>query len=125
MKKLLFKSILFLCFVMLSGSISFAQTQTDTLADNSQIYTGKIIKVNFVDKGGREHKDSFNFFLETEDKQYFIKIAEGDVSRKDIAKYFNKEIKLRAVLILYGLWDTKDPKVESRVGEYLIIKEIL
>ncbi len=95
------------------------------MTDNSKLYTGKIIKVNFVDKAGREHKDSFNYFFESEGKQYFIKITEGNVNRDELAEHYNKVIKVRAVIILFGLWDTDDPNVQSRVGDYLIFKEIL
>ncbi len=118
------KTLIFiLCFIL--NSESYSQNQTVSVTDNSRIYLGKIIKINFVDKAGREHKDSFNYFFETEGKQYFIKIAEGDVSRDELAEHYNKEIKVRAVIILFGLWDTNDPNVQSRVGDYLILKEIL
>ena len=125
MKIYLLKTLLFITLCLITNLSSYSQTQKDTMVNNSRIYTGEIIKVNFVDKACREHKDSFNYFFETEDKQYFIKISEGNVSREELAKYYNKKIKVRAVIILFGLWDTNDPNVQSRVGDYLIFKEIL
>ncbi|RLD50124.1 MAG: hypothetical protein DRI94_09470 [Bacteroidetes bacterium] len=119
----IYKSIFFVIFYFLF-SILYAQNKTDDM-NNLKIYTGKIIKVHFVDKAGNEHKDAFNYFFETEDKQYFIKISEGDVSREEIEKFYNKKIRIKAIIILFGLWDTDDPNVQSRVGDYLILKEIL
>jgi len=104
---------------------SQSEEEAELMQDNSKIYTGKIIKVNFTDKGGNIHEDIFDYFFKTDEGEYFIKISEGDVSRDEIAKHYNKEIKVRAIIILFGLWDTDDPNVQSRVGDYLVFKEIL
>ena len=90
-----------------------------------QTYSGTIVKHNFVDKGGREHKDIFDYYLKTDKGEIFIKISEGNVSRDELAKHLNKEIKVKALLIHWGLWDTDDPNVQSRVGDYFIFKEII
>lgn len=122
--KMYYISVILIIFSLFSNEV-FSQDFTKNMKDNSKIYKGKIVKVNFVDKAGREYKDIFNYFLETKDKQYFIKTSEGEVSKDEIANHYNKEIKVRAIIILFGLWDTSDPNVQSRVGDYLIFKEIL
>ncbi len=117
--------LLFTIFSLLISNCGFHENDnTEIMNDNSKIYTGKIIKVNFVDKGGRVHKDIFSYFFETEGDKIFIKITEGKVNREEIAKYYNEEIKVRAIKT-GGLWDTDDPNVQSRVGDYIIFKEIL
>ncbi|MCF6364604.1 MAG: hypothetical protein L3J35_00200 [Bacteroidales bacterium] len=88
------------------------------------IYEGKIVKVNFVDKAGRVHEDAFNYFFQTEGDKIFIKISEGKVKRDEIVKIYNKNIKIKGYKT-FGLWDTDDPTVQSRVGDYIVIYKII
>ncbi len=85
---------------------------------------GKIIKINFVDKGGRENPDVFNYYFETEEDTLFIKFSEGKVRSDEIAEYLGKEIEIEGYKSS-GLWDTDDPMVQSRVGDYVVINRIL
>ena len=121
------RSFYLLIIFVLNGTLLYSQDLPVSMKDTFKIYNGKIIKINFVDKAGREHKDAFNYFFKTEKRQYFIKVSEGNVSKKELEKVYvnNKNIKVKAVLILFGLWDTNDPNVESRVGDYLVFKEIV
>ncbi len=66
--KINYISIFLILFLLLSNEM-FSQDISKKMKDNSKTYSGKIIKVNFVDKAGREHNDIFNYFLETESKQ--------------------------------------------------------
>jgi hypothetical protein len=90
-----------------------------------QTYSGTIIKQNFVDKGGRVHQDIFDLYFKTDQGKIFIKISEGHVKRDEILKYLDKEIVVKAKLISWGLWDSDDPNVQSRVGDYFIFYEII
>lgn len=117
--------VLFSIFIFL-----FSNCESDdnknyvTMNDSTEVLKGKIIKVNFVDKGGFVHDDIFSYFFKNETGQIFIKIQEGNVSGETIESHFNKEIKVRAIK-KNGLWDTDDPNVQSRVGEYIVFLEIL
>lgn len=87
-------------------------------------FSGRIVEVPFINKGGRRIEGASSLFLETEEGKYFIRGYEGDVFIKDIEKYINKPIKVKAYKT-FGLWDTDDPNVQSRVGNYVVIFEIL
>ena len=87
-------------------------------------YEGKIVKVQFIDKGGRVHEDIFSYYFETENEKLFIKIQEGKVHRDKIAKYYNKFIRIKGYKST-GLWDTDDPNVQSRVGDYIVIYKVI
>ena len=89
-----------------------------------KIYEGKIVKVQFIDKGGRVHEDIYSYYFETENEKLFIKIQEGKVHRDNITKYYNKLIKINGYKS-FGLWDTDDPNVQSRVGDYIVIYDII
>jgi len=85
---------------------------------------GKIVKVNFVNKGGRKIPGAFDYFFEIDGKKLFIKITEGEVTRDEIAKHLDKEVEIKGYKS-GGLWDTDDPNVQSRVGDYMVILEFL
>lgn len=87
-------------------------------------FEGELVKVKFVDKGGRTHDDIFSWFFETDSTKLFIKIQEGKVSRDIIAENYGKKIKVEGYKT-FGLWDTDDPNVQSRVGDYIVILKIL
>ena len=85
---------------------------------------GKIVKVDFINKGGFKVPGAFSYFFEIDGERLFIKITEGKVSRDEIAKHLNKEVEIKAYKSS-GLWDTDDPNVQSRVGDYVVIQEFL
>ena len=63
-------------------------------------------------------------FFETAEKKYFIKSSEGVVICSDLRKLINKPIKVKAHKT-FGLWDTDDTNVQSRIGEFFCIIEVL
>jgi hypothetical protein len=87
-------------------------------------YEGKIKEVPFVNKAGRKIAGVSNLFFETAGKKYFIKSSEGAVIYSELKKLINKPVKVKA-LKTFGLWDTDDPNVQSRIGEYFCIIEVL
>lgn len=89
-----------------------------------EIIKGKVLEVPFVNKGGRLIEGVESLFLEVGTQQYFIKIQAGKVSRPALKKLVGQEIKLEGK-IANGLWDSNDPTVQSRVGEYVVIFKIL
>ena len=89
-----------------------------------KIMKGKIVIVDFVNKGGQKIPGAFDYFFKINGEKLFIKITEGKVSRDEIAKYLNKEVEIKGFKS-GGLWDTDDPNVQSRVGDYVVILEFL
>lgn len=85
---------------------------------------GSLVVVPFVNKGGREIAGAESLFFKTEEKRYFIKFSAGKVLRTDLEKYLGQIIKVKG-FTTFGLWDTNDPRVQSRVGDYIGILEIL
>jgi hypothetical protein len=89
-----------------------------------EIITGKILEVPFVNKGGRLIEGVESLFLEVGTQQYFIKIQAGKVSRQTLKELLGQSIKLEGE-IANGLWDSDDPNIQSRIGEYVVIFKIL
>ncbi|RLD71247.1 MAG: hypothetical protein DRJ10_19600 [Bacteroidetes bacterium] len=113
-------------FILSSTSCKPKQNTTNEHQVNQRFKTmkGKIVKVDFVNKGGRKIPDVFDYFFEINGEKLFIKITEGKVSRDEIANYLNKEVKIKGFKS-NGLWDTDDPNVQSRIGDYVVIMEFL
>jgi hypothetical protein len=89
-----------------------------------EIITGKILEVPFVNKGGRLIQGAESLFLEVKTQQYFIKIQAGNLSREALKELLGQRIKLEGE-IAYGSWDSDDPNIQSRIGEYVAIFKIL
>jgi len=119
-------TFLFSIFILFIASCE-AQNEDNlnNLEDSVKIYTGVIVKENFVDKGGRVYDDAVDYYFKTDEGEVFIKIAAGNVSRDEIRKNLDKKVKVKGKHIYFGLWDTDDPNVQSRVGDYFIFYEII
>ena len=85
---------------------------------------GKVVKVPFVNKAGRTIEGMDNWFFEMEERRLFIKFDEGNVSAKELEQYENKRIEIQGY-ISTGLWDTSDTNIQSRMGDYLVVSEVL
>jgi len=83
----------------------------------------KIIAEIFVDKGGREHPEIVEYFLEFGGKRYWIKFAESKVSVAAVKALAGQSIYFDGKLE-NGLWDTDNPEVQSRIGDFLIVDTI-
>ncbi len=89
-----------------------------------EVFSGQLVEVPFINKGGRLIEGVSSLFLQTETDKYFIKLYEGDVLLTDLKKQLNKPLKVKGYK-RFGLWDSDDPNVQSRVGNYVAIFEIL
>lgn len=89
-----------------------------------EIITGKVTAVPFVTKSGRKIKGAESLFLEINNQRYFIKIQAGQVSRMELEKWLDQSITVK-VLRATGAWDSDDPNVQSRIGDYVAILEVL
>ena len=85
---------------------------------------GKIVKRPFKTKHGTLVRDTYDLFFETDNTEYFIKMSESKITQSDAMRYLNKPISIKGK-IKEGNWDSSNPKAQSRIGEYLIIKKIM
>jgi hypothetical protein len=74
----------------------------------------------FVNKAGKTIEGAGDYFLVYEGEEWFIKFTEGNVLREDVVKYLDRTAHVTLVE-REGLWDTDDPKVQSRIGKYVAI----
>jgi hypothetical protein len=102
---------------------SFGQEKREMKKSN--ITTCLLVEKAFVKKNG-EPTDTKELYLRCSVQDYFIKICESDVTRKDLEEYLDRGIAV-TMEIMEGEWDScPDDKyqVQSRVGTYIIIKSI-
>lgn len=89
---------------------------------------GKIVVKNYINKANRKF-DYKEYYFESEDssktiQNYFIKSFENKITKQALDSINNQPISIKAIL-KNGLWDTNDPSVQSRFGNYIILVEIL
>jgi hypothetical protein len=108
------------------SSTSKSKISTSNKMENSENVikvNGKIIKQNFTNKIGKENPEIWDLYLVYNDTIFFIKHSENSVKREELVNFIDKNIEC-TVEKSFGLWDTDDPEVQSRVGNYVIIYEI-
>jgi len=88
------------------------------------IFTGKFVKEQFVNKGGREIEGVYDYFFEIEETPYFISFKEGDVDIKELEECTGNNVRLK-VLLRWGSLDADDEISQSRIGRYVNILEII
>lgn len=96
------------------------------ISESSENYTWKnaiIYSETFTDKGGHEHPEIKDYFLFTQEGEYFIKLSECKATDLKIDQ-LNGHLVNVSVKISDGLWDTHDPNVQSRVGTYAVFDSI-
>ena len=87
------------------------------------IVEGTVIKEQFVNKGGRPIDGAFDYFLKYNNEKRFIKFMESKVSSVELEDNLNKKVSYQ-ISEHNGLWDTDDPNVQSRIGDYVVIWSI-
>lgn len=84
---------------------------------------GKIFKQPFENKAGKIVKGVYDYFLNVQGINYFIKISKSAIKISRLEELLNKEI-IYSVIFNQGLWDSDDNNQQSRVGKYVIITKI-
>ncbi len=100
------------------------ENPTNTINQLGQEMTGQFVLVPFHNKIGRPIEGVKDWFFETKNKRLFIKDLAAGITDENLKQLKGKTVKIRAQL-QEGLWDTDDPNVQSRIGEYLVVFEIL
>ena len=89
------------------------------------VMTGHIVEKDFIKKNGEKSGFSELYFRASV-QDYFIKFCESGITRTDLDPFVDKVVSIEAKVIK-GNWDIcpGDPQeMQSRVGTYLIIKEL-
>lgn len=91
----------------------------------SQTTSCQLVEKEFINKGGKvtEYKE---LYLRCSIQDYFIKLCESKVTRKELEPYINSGITVK-MEIKQGMWDHCDPNpayAQSRTGTYVSILSI-
>jgi len=109
------------------GALKTEDKKNYNLKSNAKpyIYNCQLIEKEFVNKGGKVTGIK-ELYLRCSVQDYFIKLCESNVSKKELTPYINKGINVE-IEIKDGLWDhcsDNIAEVQSRMGEYIVIKSI-
>lgn len=87
----------------------------------------QLIEKSFSNKIGIENPELKELYLRCSIQDYYIKLCESKVQKADLLKYLNKSISVK-MEVKEGYWDicpSDDPKAQSRIGNYVVITEII
>lgn len=94
----------------------------------SQDQVGETIKCTIVQKKaynkvGKEMPGEGDLYIKYQGKEVFIKLMSSKVTLDELTPHIGEKITL-VVQFEEGLWDTDDPNIQSRIGEYAIVLEL-
>lgn len=113
-----------ICLLVFSSlSISESNGDLEQKEKTREFVNGTIIEKKFVNKAGKK-LDFGELYLRTANQDYFIKLSECPMEKDDLLMLIGEKCKFK-VAFKEGLWDTDDPNVQSRIGEYVTILAIL
>lgn len=110
-----------LLFVLVLGLLTIGANNTFS---HKGIMTveAKLIEKPFINKIGKE--GSFkDLYLVVKQHTYFIKWSASKVTKAEMMRFLNRKVKVK-IEIRNGLWDTDDPNIQSRVGDYVVILKL-
>lgn len=123
MPMLKYLPIIFL-FVTACKTSSVSQSDSMEKKDNKKTVVAKVVKETYENKAGRVINGVEDYFLEYAGERWFIKFSCGQITPAMIAPYDNKTATFK-LDEKEGLWDTDEPDVQSRIGKYVCVFEIL
>ena len=72
-------------FLLISGLFIFSINAQ--AASKPKEMKGEIVKINFVNKAGRENPDIYDLWFQSGNQKYFIKISESKVDQATLEKW--------------------------------------
>jgi hypothetical protein len=85
-------------------------------------FMGQIFMNKFINKAGRPDPDAYDYYFRHYGKNYFIKLSECSYNG-NITSWIGPIVRVKGE-IRSGLWDTDNPKAQSRSGEYFVFSHI-
>lgn len=116
------KTLLIFLFVAFFIGTSYGQEMKDQ-ADEKTV-TGTIVQRKGLNKAGNELPGPGDYYLEFKGESYFVKLSESNITADELSVFVGKKLSYK-IQILDGLWDTDNPEVQSRIGEYVRILAVL
>ncbi len=117
---------IFLFVTSFLSSNAFCKKDTTIVPQDENIETlwmsGKIITKAFTNKIAKENPDVQEFYFRHFYSDYFIKLSESRLN-EDLSSYIDSYVRINAE-IKNGQWDSDNPNVQSRVGDYIVIHHI-
>ena len=107
--------------LLLFSSLIFGDPCNNSTKTRS-CFRGIIIHKVFTDKGLRKHPEIQEYYFWNGRDEYFIKTSEC-LPGLNISPFKGDYIQISGE-IRRGMWDSDDPKVQSRTGSYIVIDEI-
>ncbi len=104
--------------------VSCNSPKNGSTIDNKKEVKAEVVQEQFTNKGGRDIDGVYDYFLKYENKKMFIKFMDSDITFEQIEPFIGKKATFE-ISERQGLWDTNDPEVQSRVGEYVVIWKII
>jgi hypothetical protein len=111
-----FLLILSLCFTL------SAFGQNGLTKDTVVNLAGNIIKEQFVSAKMKKVDSVYDYYFRSGDEKYFIKTYNSKFTKAELDKWVNIPVLIK-VIVGNGNWDGNGNE-QSRVGQYIIIKEI-
>ncbi len=114
---------------MKKNNLELSERNKQSSPDGKTILYAEIVQHEFTTKGARG-TGIMEYYLRCSVQDYFIKFCESAVTETEIATYFNAERMMNPITIEAeirdGSWDMcDDVQVQSRTGEYVVIKAIV
>lgn len=105
----------------------YAMKTNDQINGDTLILKGRIAKTTMESKKGEKLEGVQDYYFSSGTNSYFIKVASGKFSKTDLNAFGTNEITIKAIKKLENIdIDSNDPSyVQKRVGEYIVILEIL
>ena len=103
------------------------KTEMNKQPNEEGVITGQLIEKGFTNKVGKSGGFS-ELYLRCSVQDYFIKLCECEVYKKDLLPYLDKGISVKANIVEFGEWDIcpgDNKNMQSRIGSYIVIHEIL
>ena len=89
-----------------------------------EIVQAKLIRKKAYNKAGKEMPYPGDFYLVLNGEEVFVKLMSSKVTSEDLEPLLDKKSTFKIVQE-DGLWDTDNPEVQSRIGKYVRILEII
>jgi len=110
--------LLSITFLLLLSTIGFSQKK-----QKPQEVKATIKLEQSINKAGNVMPGEGDFYLEYNGDSFFVKLSAGKVTRDQLKTVLNTKTSFE-VIFDNGLWDTDDPNVQSRIGDYVRIMNI-
>ena len=121
------KYLLVILLFPLSVNAQVSISSKSKIADKAEkeiIVKATVLQIQGTNKAGRPLPGSGDFYLLYKNEEHFIKFSESKIKPEQLNRYIGKKCEFR-IIERNGLWDTDNPEVQSRIGDYVSVLEIL